>query len=355
MAFSFAAANKSLMRDKILIEAVARVIITDTAGPLLEQVERRERAPTAAAKLIPTRARRSEVPHNTETSEPDLAFFNGLGGFTRGRSRIRHHHDSRECDARAVGERAGQPRVWHRRDRKRGRLYLGRKRPRVSPDNVVQRSRQRTSAAKRSISVTKRPVTSGRPAPLPARGAMPYTTRHGFGYTVFEHAEDGLSSELWTYVAIDAPVKFCRLKIRNSSGRARRLTVTGYVEWVLGEQRWKNALHIVTELDPQTGAVLARNPYNSEFPERVAFLAVSEPQRTVTADRTEFLGRNGTPADPAAMGRAALSGKVGPALDPCAALQAVIELEDGQEREVVFILGAAHDAATVSPSHRPFL
>ena len=328
--------------DKILVEAVARVVITDTAGTLMEQVERRDRAATAAAKFIPTRARRSEVPHNTEPSEPDLAFFNGLGGFTR---------DGHEYVITTTAENV-TPAPWVN--------VL------ANPEfgTVVTESGGAYTWAENAHEFRLTPWyndpvsdVSGEafyirdeetghfwsPAPLPARGAMPYTTRHGFGYTVFEYAEDGLSSELWTYVAIDAPVKLCRLKIRNSSGRARRVSVTGFVEWVLGEQRWKNALHIVTELDPQTGAVLARNPYNSEFPERVAFFAVSEPQRTVTADRTEFLGRNGTPANPAAMGRAALSGKVGPALDPCAAMQAVFELDDGHAYEVVFVLGAARD------------
>jgi cyclic beta-1,2-glucan synthetase len=46
------------------------------------------------------------------------------------------------------------------------------------------------------------------PTPGPARGATPYVIRHGFGYTVFEHTENGIASELWIYVAMDAPVKF---------------------------------------------------------------------------------------------------------------------------------------------------
>ena len=66
------------------------------------------------------------------------------------------------------------------------------------------------------------------PTPLPARGPMPYVIRHGFGYTVFEHTENGIASELWVYVAMDAPVKFTVLKLRNVSGRPRRLSVTSY-------------------------------------------------------------------------------------------------------------------------------
>ncbi|MBI4455424.1 MAG: hypothetical protein HY644_05940 [Acidobacteria bacterium] len=55
--------------------------------------------------------------------------------------------------------------------------------------------------------------------------------------------------------------------------------------------------------------------------------------RAVTAGRPEFLGRNGTLRSPAAMTCSRLSGKVGDALDPCAAVQVPFELVEGQERE----------------------
>src|SRR5690348_1575937 len=172
---------------------------------------------------------------------------------------------------------------------------------------------------------------------------MPYTTRHGFGYSIFEYSEGGISSEMATYVATDAPIKFVVLKLSNRCGRARRLSVTAYLELVLGERRSASAPHIVTEVDPKTGALLARNPYNSEFAERVVFLESSESQRTVSGDRTEFLGRNGTPADPACMTRAHLSGRLGAGLDPCASMQVVLDLADGQDREVAFIFGSGRD------------
>src|SRR6185369_1203794 len=107
--------------------------------------------------------------------------------------------------------------------------------------------------------------------PLPARGRTAYVARHGFGYTVFEHSERGIATELWIFVARDAPVKFSMLKVRNVSGRQRRISATGYVEWVLGETRMKTAMHTVTEKDGKTGALFARNPFSIEFASRVAF------------------------------------------------------------------------------------
>ena len=177
--------------------------------------------------------------------------------------------------------------------------------------------------------------------PLACAGTSGYVTRHGFGYSVFEARESGIVSELTIYVALDVPVKFLSLKIQNKSQATRHLSATFCTEWVLAELRTQSLLHVVTEIDGDSGAIVARNPFSAEFPGRVTFLDVSEANRTVTGDRNEFFGRNGTAANPAAMSRTSLSGKVGAGLDPCGAIQTTIEIAPGQEREIVFRLGAA--------------
>jgi len=134
----------------------------------------------------------------------------------------------------------------------------------------------------------------------------------------------------------------------NESGRSRRLSVTAYVEWVLGVSRSDSAPFIVTGIDPTTGAMLARNPWNVDFGGRVGFADLGGAQTAWTGDRTEFLGRNGTLEQPAGLERGGrLSGRVGAGLDPCGALQTVIELRAGGRAEIVFLLGegASHDEA----------
>jgi cellobiose phosphorylase len=188
------------------------------------------------------------------------------------------------------------------------------------------------------------------PTPLPAGGARPYTTRHGFGYSVFEYADHGIVSELQTFVATDAPLKFMLFKLKNQSGRPRRLSVTGLYELVLGEHRSVNLPHVVTEVDPSSGALFARNAYSNEFAPRVAFLDCSEEQRSWSADRLEVVGRNGALTRPACMTRAHLSGRVGAGLDPCLAMQVTLELAEGEEREVVFT--ARSCTASAAPARR---
>src|SRR6202049_1525459 len=118
------------------------------------------------------------------------------------------------------------------------------------------------------------------PTLLPTGHAGPHVARHSLGYSTFEHSEDGIESALRVYVAIDAPVKFCALTLRNGSGRARRLSVTGYLDWVLGDERAKTLAHVLTELDEDSGAVFARNAYNTDFAQRTAFFDVDGTARS---------------------------------------------------------------------------
>src|SRR4029079_13352321 len=91
--------------------------------------------------------------------------------------------------------------------------------------------------------------------PLPAGLDGSYTVRHGQGYTVFDHVRDGLASTLRLFTAAPDQVKIGHLVLRNRSPRRRRCSVTLYVEWVLGENRSRTQLHVVTNRDSATGAM----------------------------------------------------------------------------------------------------
>src|SRR5207249_5316764 len=147
------------------------------------------------------------------------------------------------------------------------------------------------------------------PTPLPIRETQSYLIRHGQGYTVFEHASHGLSQELLVFAPLDAPVKISLLRLRNRSAQRRRLSVTSYQELVLGVGRETSGPHVVTDLEEHEGAIFARNSYNNEFANRVAWVGTSEPSFTMTCDRTEFIGRNGSLVQPE-IGRASCRERV---------------------------------------------
>jgi len=169
-----------------------------------------------------------------------------------------------------------------------------------------------------------------------------YTARHGKGYSRFTHDSHEIELELLQCVPLADSIKLSRLRIRNRSTRVRRLSITAYVEWALGANGTVPAPFIVTAIDAATGALFARNAWRAEFGERVAFVDLGGVQSSLTADRTEFLGRHGAVDRPAALARSTpLSGRVGAGLDPCAALQTRVELEPAAQIDVVFMLGDA--------------
>ena len=180
------------------------------------------------------------------------------------------------------------------------------------------------------------------PGPTPARSMgvdHDYVVRHAPGLTTFLHERHGIASELLLGVPEGDPVKITRLRLTNRGSSPRRLVLTSFVEWCLGAQREQTRHQLHTRRDPETGAIFAQNFFADDFAGRVAFSWISEPVTSATANREEFIGRNGDLVSPAALTRDPLLGTVGAGYDPCAALRVVVELAPGATRDVVVLLG----------------
>jgi cyclic beta-1,2-glucan synthetase len=357
------AAQHLPQEDRILLQSVARVIIDDGAGSLADQVGRRPPAqlpaPAFAARPIQYPLLAEALPDAADPADADqpepvdrwpfadpvlpLQLGNGTGAFSG---------DGREYVI-DLAPGATTPAPW-------ANVLANARFGTVVSESAPGYTWAENAHAFRLTPWANDPVgdsggeafhlrdeETGRswsPMPLPCPGDGAYRTRHGFGYSVFEHEHDGIASELWIYVDVDAPVKYCVLRLHNRSGRARALSAFGYVEWVLGDLQGRTRMHVVTEVDGDSQVLTARNPYNTAFEHRVAFFdvdpaAAAAPGRSHTGDRLEFLGRNGSLQQPAALRQERLSGRTGAGLDPCAALQVPIELEAGARSETVFRLG----------------
>ena len=337
--------------DRILFQTVAHVIISDALGSLEEQINRKGKLKSTVPYFVPSKFH-SSVLTAVEPAK-DLLFFNGIGGFSAdGKEYVITTSPTQPTPLPWVNilanpgfgtviSEGGQSYTWVENAHAM----------RLTPWNndVIGDLKGETFYL--------RDEESGRfwsPSPLPCRGQSPYITRHGFGYSTFEHSEDGINSEMKIFVDIQEPIKFISIKVRNNSNRARKISATGYVEWVLGDLRAKTLMHTITEVDIRSGTILARNAYSTAFGNKVAFFDATETNKSITTDRTEFIGRNGTVAHPDAMMRSRLSGKTGAALDPCAAIQVAFDLAEDQEREIIFKLGAAVNADEAINLNRRF-
>ena len=337
------ASDQLSIEDRHLVMAVSRIVLDDRRGPLENQIVGRHIRKKTTPRLRPVRGGLN--PQNLPVSLPalELQFFNGLGGF------------SQEGKEYVITTGKGQttPAPWSNvlanpqfgtvlTESGTSYTWMGNAHEfRLSPwynDPISDTSGE---------ALYIRDEESGEywsPTPAPCHGNESYVCRHGFGYSSFEHTESGIHSNLTVFVAQKASVKFMMLTLRNDSQRNRRISATNYCELVLGSQREKSAMHVVTEFQKDSGAIFAQNWYNTDFAGATVFLDATGSNQSVTGDRTEFIGRNGTLADPEAMTREKLSNSTGPAYDPCAAIQVPVFLEKGKEGIVVFKLGAASDS-----------
>jgi cyclic beta-1,2-glucan glucanotransferase len=323
--------------DRILLHAAARVVIVPERGSLAEQLTRREIEGQLPPDFVPRAPERAYTAAVAET--PELTFFNGLGGFRDGGREYVTTLGAGQWTPAPWSNVVANEREFGFQVTETGGGYTW---------SANSRENRLTPWSNDAVSdppgevIYLRDEESGAvwtTTPLPVREDEPYVVRHGQGYTVFEHTSHGVAQELLLFVPLDAPVKISVLRLRNRTDRRRRLSITSYSELVLGVERAVSAPYVITEVDEETGHILARNPYNNEFASRVAFAAVGAREWAYTCDRKEFLGRNGNASRPAAMRRASLSGRSGAGLDPCAALQTTVELAPGASHEIVFLLG----------------
>ncbi|HET7560913.1 MAG TPA: glucoamylase family protein [Rhodanobacteraceae bacterium] len=331
--------------DRALMLSIARCVFNGNAGRLRDQIERLLPldATLPAPSLLPVRK-----PHvGTYALQPpseDLQQFNGRGGFC--------NDGSEYVIWLAAG--AATPAPWCNVlanealgsvVSESGSAYtfaINAHEFRLTPwYNDPLRDRSGEALWLRDEATGE--VWSATPQPSP--DGLPFRVCHGFGYSRWEHCHADLYSELTVFVARAAPVKLALLKITNKGDHARSISITSFVEWVLGEHRERSAIHVHTRHATADGATFANNAFDTTFGGQVAFHALAARRVQFTCDRRSFIGRNRGLATPLGMQAEALDEARGAGLDPCSALRAVVELAAGEEFETVIVLGAASGEA----------
>lgn len=330
--------------ERRLVEATAQAVLDASKGPLARQL-----APALVTRLQPPRFEPAGVrgPGEEPAVLPratDLLFDNGFGSFTGDGSEYVIYLEPGEttpapwCNVLAnerfgtIVTEAGGGFTWSLNSGE-NRLTPWTNDPVADPPGEVFYLRDEETAE--IWTPTPRPVGEGAACEI----------RHGAGYTVWRNARHGIEHELLVFVPVDDPVKIIRLRLRNLEARTRRVTATYYAEWLLGARQSTARAFVVCDYDPASHSLLARNPWNPDFAERTAFLTSSLPPHSLTADRQDFVGRDGDLTAPAGLMRWDLGGRVGRGGEPCAAFQVYLEIGAGKDAEVVFVLGQGDDRA----------
>ncbi|HEY9087554.1 MAG TPA: glucoamylase family protein, partial [Anaerolineaceae bacterium] len=295
--------------ERSLLRSAARVVLNAERGELAQQLPGYSVAVPHLPAFMPSRvASEEEEPTPPLPAREDLLFWNGRGGFTPdGREYVIELDGAEQTPlpwSNVIGypefgflvTEAGSSTTWAGNSGE-NRLTPWSNDPVSDPSGEALYLRDEETGA----------VWSPTPGLLRAGGT--FRVRHGAGYTIFEHHAQGLRHRLRLFADPRSPVKIIQLRVENTWRRPRRITATQYAEWVLGTLRSATRQYIIPEYDDEHAALLATNPYSAEFGERVAFLAASKRVHGMTADRVEFLGRNGSPRTPAGLSRIGLEGR----------------------------------------------
>ncbi|NLI60079.1 MAG: glycosyl transferase [Clostridiales bacterium] len=324
--------------DVNLLVYASRIIIDGQRGSLASQIESLDTEkdlPDIKEKEYDNLEEEFEYPVK---KEPKLVFFNNIGGFSS---------DGREYVIRLTNNittpmpwsnivsneefgflvtESGAGYTWYGNSRE-NKLTPWSNDPIVDPPGEAVYIRDEDTGVIWSIT------------PGPIRSSGEYIIRHGQGYSVFEHDRKRLKQRQIMFVSPDQPIKYYHIQLDNNSQRTRRISLTFYVEWVCGVNPIPSNQFITTMEDKELNAIFALNPYNEEFQGKIAFIASNRSCAGITGDRTEFIGRNGSMETPLALKREALSGRVGSGLDPCGVIQVTLDIQPGQEEDVIFVLG----------------
>ncbi|ALM83252.1 GH36-type glycosyl hydrolase domain-containing protein [Bordetella sp. N] len=330
------------MAGRELIQAVARIVLLAVHGSVADQLARIvDASPRARLQSVPL-----QLPDAgpAGSARPGREFFNGIGGFEwDGEEYVIELQGGRITPAPWINVIANPHFGFQTSAEGSGYTWsINSKENQLTPwsnDPVMDPPGE---------AFYLRDEASGKvwtPTALPIRNQAPYVARHGFGYSIFEHQYADIASTLIQFVPEQDPIKISRLTLVNQSDHVRKISITGYVEWVLGVSRPVSAPFVITSRDVATGAIFAANPWSVGFAQRTAFVDMRGRQSSFTTDRREFLGDNGDMAAPGALqDGAALSGRCGAALDPCAALQYAMEINPGQSIDIVLFLGQCESA-----------
>lgn len=329
--------------DNELLQTAARAILVGRQGNLAEQVKRMVRKIERPLSHLDVKT--SYATAAASILEPlKLDFYNGLGGFTeKGLEYVIHLKKNESTPLPWINVIANPQFGFHVSESGAGSTWsMNSRENQLTPwsnDPVTDPTGECFYFFDKESLELWTPTMS----PIRVKNAE-YRTKHGQGYSQFELRHHGIYSILTQFVPANYSVKISKIVLKNETSKKRELTISSYVEWVLGFSRTQTSIYLISDYDKKSKSLVCSNPWNQEFGKRVAFATFAGGNDSWTSNRTEFIGRNGSLTRPqGTLSNDDFSGTVGAGLDPCAAIKKDIVIEPNEEITIFFFLGQSED------------
>ncbi|MGB8453669.1 MAG: hypothetical protein WCD89_15255 [Anaerocolumna sp.] len=274
---------------------------------------------------------------HSQKLEANYEFFNGFGGFVeQGREYEILLEGNNKPPAPWINVIANQNFGFFVSESGAGFTWAGNSREnKITPWSNDPVSDKASEAIYIKDEVTGKVIT---PMSLGRTDRGKYLVRHGFGYSVFHHEEENLKQELTVFAPLDEPIKLWELKLTNLCDRDKYLSLTYYVEWVLGTARDQTGPYILSAYNNEHEYLSASNIYSYNYHKYNAFIFSSEMISGYTGDRQEFFGLKGSILKPRGLD-IKLSNNTGVCYDACGTVQVSVAIKPNECKTVIFALG----------------
>ena len=169
-----------------------------------------------------------------------------------------------------------------------------------------------------------------------------YECRHGMGYTKITGARGGIETGITFFVPLNTNAEVHKVVVKNTSNQKKRIKLFSFVEWCLWNA-WDDQTNF--QRNYNTGEVEIKGSviyHKTEYKERrnhYAFFSVNAPIAGFDSDRESFLGTYNGFENPQAVLAGKSNNSVADGWHPIASHCLEIELEPGEARDYVFLLG----------------
>ena len=169
-----------------------------------------------------------------------------------------------------------------------------------------------------------------------------YSCRHGMGYTIIKGKRNSLEAETTFFVPVNSNCEIQKLKLINNGSKNKSIKLFSFVEWCL----W-NAQDDQTNFQRNfsTGEVEIKDSviyHKTEYKERrnhFAFYSVNTPINGFDTDRDSFIGLYNGFDKPDVVFEGKSKNSVAHGWSPVASHYIEVELNPGETKEFVFVLG----------------
>jgi len=183
-----------------------------------------------------------------------------------------------------------------------------------------------------------------------------YECRHGLGYTQIKTVNSGIESEATYFVPDKDTCEVWIIKLRNKSKKKRTLSVTPYVEWLIGgyqmELGWRNIMNLYNRIwyEKKDKTIYAKKTaqwgdMNIQRFKYIAFFGSSLAAKKAATIKGKFIGRYNTEENPISVTGEFQESNFTSGEDGIAAFLHEVTLGANETKEFVIVLGQTENKA----------